>query len=364
MHLKKKMLFSFTLIFMLLLAACGSEDTAGENGSSSGGDGTGGESTGEETYDWRFVTEEWPGQVQYVYAERFAEKLYEKSDGRINIDVFEFGGLGSEVDQVEMLRTGGVELAIISPGFTGTLVPEGNLFALQFLFTDDLRLNQDILNTSEAINVHLAEKYEALDIKPLAFWHEGAMQWTGSRELREPDDFHNFKMRTQESPFILRSYEAYGADPTPLSWGDLYQGLDTGLVDGQENPIFFIEDAGFHEVQDHMTLSNHNIYVTMTTVNPDFFNGLPSDIQEMILETVEEMREVGYEIQQEQNEALLSAIENDTDNPTTIIELTEEERNAFREKAMPVRDFFIDEVGEDGQLILEMLIAEIEEAQK
>ncbi|WP_096202562.1 TRAP transporter substrate-binding protein [Bacillus sp. FJAT-45350] len=357
---KKSALLSVALGSMLALSACGSDETAG---GSDGVDSDPGADAGGETYDWRFVTEEWPGQVQYVYAERFAEKLHEKSDGRINIDVFEFGGLGSEVDQVEMLQTGGVELAIISPGFTGTLVPEANVFALQFLFTDDLRLNQDILNSSEAINTHLAAKYEEQNILPLSFWHEGAMQWTGSNELRSPEDFNGFKMRTQESPFILRSYEAYGADPTPLSWGELYTGLDTGLVDGQENPIFFIEDANFHEVQDHMTLSNHNIYVTMTTVNPDFFNGLPGDIQDMILETVEEMRDVAYEIQEEQNEALLASIENDTDNPTTIIELTEDERNAFRERAMPVRDFFVDEVGADGQMILEMLQAEIEEAQ-
>lgn len=350
---KKAWLFSFMIVMMLTLVACGggsTEKATSSDASSSDG----------ERYDWRFVTEEWPGQVQYVYAEKFAEKLHEKSEGRINIDVYEFGGLGSEVDQVEMLQTGGVEFAIISPGFTGTLVPEANLFALQFLFTDDLELNQKVLDESEALNTHLVAKFEEQNIKPLAFWHEGAMQWTGSKELRSPEDFIGFKMRTQESPFILRSYEAYGAEPTPLSWGELYTGLDTGLVNGQENPIFFIEDAKFHEVQDHMTISNHNIYVAMTTVSPAFFNNLPEDIQTLILETVDEMRTESYEIQKEQNEALLSVIKDDTVNPTEVITLTEEERNEFRERAIPVHEFFIERVGEDGQKILEMLKAEIE----
>ncbi len=349
MFLKRKQYVLMVSAFLLsiLLVACGSDATGGE---------------GEETYNWKFVTEEQQGQVQYEYAAEFAELLHEKSDGRINMEVYEFGGLGSEVNQVELLQSGGVEFAIVSPGFTGTMVSEGQLFALHFLFTDDMRLNQQILDESEALNVHLTEKYEQFNIKPLAYWTEGAMQWTGDRPLTSPEDFQGFKMRTQTSPLILRSYEAYGADPQELSWGELYTSLQQGVVQGQENPIFFIEDAKFHEVQDYMMISEHNIYVAMTTVNTDFFNGLPNDIQELILETVEEMRSVAYDMQERMNDELLEAIENNERHPTEIIELTTEQREAFREKALPVRDFFIDEVGEDGKMILEMLIEEIEAA--
>jgi tripartite ATP-independent transporter DctP family solute receptor len=327
------------------LAACGSEST--------GGDGE---------YNWQFVTEEVQGQVQFEYAQEFADLLHEKSDGQINIDVFEFGQLGSEVDQVEQLQDGIVQFAIVSPGFTGGMVAEGQVFALQFLFPDDLEKTQEILNTSEALNTHLAGMYEAHNIKPLAFFTEGAMQWTGSRELRTPADFQGFKMRTQESPLIMESYRAYGADPSPLSWSELYTSLDRGVVDGQENPIFFIEDASFHEVQDHMTISNHNNYVAMTTVNPTFYNELPDDIRALIDETVEEMQPRVFEMQQEMNESLLDSIINNTDNPTEVIELTEAEREEFRQLAMPVRDFFRDEVvGDEGREMLELLEQEIAE---
>ncbi|MEB1809137.1 MAG: DctP family TRAP transporter solute-binding subunit [Bacillaceae bacterium] len=344
---KKFMLLTLAIMISMVLAACGSEGASGEG-----------------TYNWTFVTEEMEGQVQYEYAREFAERLHEKSDGDINIEVFEFGGLGDEVNQVEQLQSGIVEFAIVSPGFTGTMVDEGQLFALQFLFTDDMELNQHILDTSEALNVHLANKYEEHNIKPLAFWTEGAMQWTGNRELRTPEDFNGFKMRTQESPLIVRSYQAYGADPTPMSWGELYTSLDRGVVDGQENPIFFIEDASFHEVQSHMTISRHNIYVAMTTVNPDFYNGLPEDIRNMIDETVEEMRPVGFELQAQLNEDLLDSIVDNETHPTEVIELTEAERDAFRALAEPVREYFVNEVvDEDGKMILEMLQAEIEAAQ-
>lgn len=372
MFLRKKsfLLFCFTLVLAMILVACGEGETESNNNGDLGQDqndanvdGAEGEATGsDEVYNWNFITEEYEGQVQYEYAAKFAEILKEKSDGRINIEVHEYGVM-SEDSQVTLLQSGGVEFAIISPGFTGTMVREGQLFALHFLFTDDMELNQQILNTSEALNVHLTEKYESFNITPLAYWTEGAMQWTGNSELRTPEDFQGFKMRTQSSPLILRSYEAYGASPTEMSWGELYTSLQLGVVEGQENPIFFIEDAKFHEVQDYMTISEHNIYVAMTTVNTQFFNGLPAEIQDMILETVEEMRPVAYEMQERMNDEMLDSIINNDTHPTEVIELTPEEREAFRELAIPVRDFFIEDVGEDAEKILNLLIEEIEAAQ-
>ncbi|MFC4737108.1 DctP family TRAP transporter solute-binding subunit [Bacillus daqingensis] len=368
--MKKTGLITGALSLSLVLAACGGNDEGNGNEGNDGADNNAGgneeaadgEAADVEPQQWRFVVEETQGQVQYVYAEEFAELVSEKSDGALEIDVYEFGALGSEVDQVEQLTDGIVEFAIISPGFTGTLVPEGNIFALQFLFTDDQEVNQDILNESEAINDHLAARYEEQGIMPLSFWTEGAMQWTGNSELRTPDDFQGFQMRTQESPLILESYRAYGASPTAMSWGELYTGLQQGAVDGQENPIFFIADANFNEVQDHMTISNHNMYVTMTTVNPDFYNGLDDATRGVIDEAVEEMRQRGFDIQEEQNEEFLAQIEDDEENPTEIYELSEDERDAFRELAIPVRDIYRDEEGgEEGEMILDMLEEEIAE---
>ncbi|ASF41026.1 C4-dicarboxylate ABC transporter [Halobacillus halophilus] len=336
----------------ILLAACGGNGDGGDN--ASGGEG--------QTYNWKFVTEEVDGQVQYEYAEEFAKRMNEKSDGAVNIEVYEFGGLGSETDQVEQLQSGTVEMAVMSPGFTGNMVKEGQIFALHFLFPDSVEKTQQILNDSEALNTDLREKYEEHSISPLSFWTEGAMQWTSSKEITEPADFENFKMRTQTSPLILESYKAYGAEPTPMSWSELYTALDRGTVEGQENPIFFIGDASFHEVQDYMTLSNHNNYVAMTTVNTDWYEGLNDEMKTMVDETTQEMQEWVFEEQKKQNEEYLQTIKEDTENPTEIVELTDEQRQMFKGKAMPVRDYYRNEVSTvDGQ-ILDKLQEEIEAA--
>uniref|UniRef100_UPI0038512E66 DctP family TRAP transporter solute-binding subunit n=1 Tax=Halobacillus yeomjeoni TaxID=311194 RepID=UPI0038512E66 len=337
------------VLLSLILSACGGN----------GGDSTGGEG---QTYNWKFVTEEVDGQVQYEYAEEFAKRMNEKSDGAVNIDVYEFGGLGSETDQVEQLQNGAVELAIMSPGFTGNMVKEGQIFALHFLFPDSAEKTQEILNTSEALNTDLRKKYEEHSISPLAYWTEGAMQWTSSKEITEPADFNNFKMRTQTSPLILESYKAYNADPTPMSWSELYTALDRGTVEGQENPIFFIGDASFYEVQDHMTISNHNNYVAMTTVNTDWYNSLDEEMKSMVDETVKEMQEWVFEEQKKQNEEWLEKIKNDEENPTEIVELTEEQRKMFQEKALPVRDFYRNEVSTVDGEILDKLQEEIKSA--
>lgn len=350
---KFRWLATTALVSSLFLAACGGGNDAATD---EGADGE-----GEESYTWRFVTEEYDGQVQYEYAKEFANRLEEKSDGRIQFELYEFGGLGSEFDQVEQLQSGAVEFAIVSPGFTGTMVDEGQIFSLQFLLPEDQEQVHELLNTSEALNEDLAALYEENNIKPLAFWTEGFTQWTGNTPLIEPSDFEGVKFRTQDSPLNQRSYEAYGASPSVMSAGDLYSALQQGTVDAQENPIFFIADSSYHEVQDYMTISNHNSYVAMTTVNPTFYNNLPEDIQALIEETVEEMRPVGFEIQDELNKELLSEIENDEENPTEVTELTSEQRDAFRELAMPLRDFYRENGGEQAGAILDKLEQEIAE---
>ncbi|PBB04879.1 MULTISPECIES: DctP family TRAP transporter solute-binding subunit [Salimicrobium] len=336
------------------LAACG----GGGDGESSG---DGGESSGGGSETWRMVTEEVDGQVQYEYAEEFGKRINEKTDGQITIEPYEFGGLGNESDQVEQLETGAVEMAVMSPGFTGNMVKEGQLFALHFLFPDSVEKTQEVLNKSEALNKDLRSKYEEHGITPLAFWSEGAMQWTSSKKIEKPEDFEGLKMRTQTSPLILESYKAYGADPQSMSWGELYTALDRGTVEGQENPIFFIGDASFHEVQDYMTLSNHNNYVAMTTVNSDWYDGLDEEMQKTIDETVQEMQEWVYEEQEAQNEEWLKTIKEDEENATEVIELTEEQREAFRKEAMGVRDFYREEVSTVDGEILDKLEKEISE---
>ena len=186
------------------------------------------------------------------------------------------------------------------------------------------------------------------------------MEWTSSKPVNAPDKWKGLKMRTMPSPMIVASYEAYGANPTPVPYMEVYSGLQLGMIEGQENPISAIEEMKFCEVQDYLTLGGSSLYVTTTSVNPDFFNGLPEDIQQMILDTVEELRDFSFEAQAELNGGALEKIKEATPD-VEIVELTEEERAAFKEASRPAYEKYVEMVGADGEEILNLLMKEVEE---
>lgn len=311
----------------------------------------------EKTYTWRFAHEEIDGSVQDLYVKKFKEIIEKKSNGKVKIETYPVGQIGDATQQCELLQNGGIEFAIVSPGNTGTIVPENQLFSLHFLFSDNMDKNAEIFKTSKALNEMLTAKYLEKDIKVLSYWTEGAMQWTSSKPVNTPDKWKGFKMRTMPSPMIVAAYEAYGANPTPVPYMEVYSGLQLNMIEGQENPLFAIEEMKFCEVQKYLTLASSNLYVTTTACNPDFFNGLPKDMQQMILDTVEEIRDYSFEVQGQLNGAALDKIKAAVNIP--IVELTAEERAAFKEASKKAYDRYGEMVGADGKEILDKLIEEV-----
>ncbi|HLR20574.1 MAG TPA: DctP family TRAP transporter solute-binding subunit [Tissierellaceae bacterium] len=319
------------------------------------------EAAKEAEYQWKFAHEENNGSIQDVYAKEFKRVLEEKSDGRIHLDIYPVGQIGDATQQAELLQYGGIEFANISPGNTGTIVPENQLFSLHFLFSEDMEVNKEILEESKALNELLSEKYLEKNIKILSYWTEGAMEWTTSKEANTPDKWKGLKFRTMPSPMIVASYKAYGANPTPLPYMEVYSALQLNMIQGQENPISAIEEMKFHEVQDYFILGSSSIYATTTAVNPEFFEELPNDIKEIVLETIDELDDFAFDTQEQLNEDALEKIK---ESDVNVIELTSEEREEFRKEAEKAYQLYIDETGEDGEEILNTLMKEVENASK
>jgi len=345
--MKKTILIAVSMFLAItLLAGCGGQ-TAAPAPTPSGG----------ETYNWRFAHEENNGSIQDVYVKEFVRILEEKSGGRINIDIYPVGQIGDATQQCELLQNGGLEFAMVSPGNTGTIVPENQLFSLHFLFSEDMEKNKEIFKNSKALNEMLNKKYLEKNIKVLSYWTEGTMEWTTSKPANRPELWKGLKMRTMPSPMIVASYEAYGANPTPMPYMEVYSGLQLNMIEGQENPISAIEEMKFCEVQKYLTLASSSLYVTTTAVNPKFFDSLPADIQQMILETVEETRDFSFKAQEELNGAALDKIKASTD--IEVVYLTEDEREMFKEASKAAYDVYVKTVGKDGEAILNKLREEI-----
>lgn len=356
--MKKKVLAlvlaSLTMVSALSGCGGGGSTPPANNGGVSGGSSNG----GGETYHWRMAHEEYDGDMQDVYCKEFIQKLNEKSNGRITVDLYPVGQLGDAIQQCELLQNNALEFAIISPGNTGTIVPENQLFSLHFLFPSDWDKTLEVLQTSSALNEMLGQKYLDKNIQVLQYWTEGAMFWTSNVSLKKPSAFKGLKFRTMQSPMIIAAYEAYGANPTPMSYAEVYSGLQLNMIEGQENPSSAILTSKFYEVQKYLTDAQSNLYMTCTCVNPTFFAGLPEDIQNIVLEAINEMYPRSFEIQDELNGV---AVEKMTAaNPDLIVEsLTEAEHDAYAELAKKAYDVYGKTVGTDGQAILDKLLEEI-----
>ena len=317
-------------------------------------------------YNWRLAEEEIVGSVCDVYANEFARLLADKSNGRIKLDVYPQGTLGTPTEMFELCLNGAIEFALVGPGQCGAIVPENQIFSLQFLFSDDDMLNEKVLASSKALNVDLAAKYEAKGLKVLSYFSEGAMYWSSNKPLLTPEDFAGFKIRVMPSEMLVETYKAYGANPTPLSFTELYSSLQLNMVEGQENAPYIIQEMKFMEVQKYLVASKHNYYIMHNLANADFYNGLPEDIKAIVEECVAELRPYVYKVQQELNDQRLDMMVKAFKPGQELLVLDQEQRMRFREIAKKADETYFKLSGdpEFAKNLLETFRAEMASAEK
>jgi len=313
---------------------------------------------GEEGARWRFAIEEIEGSVQDAYARSFEEKIEERSGGEVQVDVYPYGSLGTSAQLTEQVQSGALHLAFASPGHLGSVVPEVQLFSLHFVMSEDEEVNHRVLSESDRLHELLDAAYRDRGLAFLAAIPEGWMAWTANRPLRTPADFEGLKIRTMASPLLLEVYRAYGANPTPMPYSEVYSGLQLNMIDAQVNPVFAIEEMGFYEVQDHLILPRHLMFVATVVTSPRFWDGLAPERRELVRGVLAELDDESFRFQRELNARRLDAIREA--GGTEILRLTAEERAAFRERSLPVRETYRGQTGERGAELLELFLAEVE----
>ncbi|HOB81797.1 MAG TPA: TRAP transporter substrate-binding protein DctP [Peptococcaceae bacterium] len=340
------------LLVLVMLGALFVGCTGGNTGD------TGNAGSGEQTYQWKFVHEEAPGSMQDHYAQEFKRIIEEKSSGRIKVDIFPVGQLGDGSNLVELLQNGAVEFGINCPGATATIVPETNVFNTHFLLPGDTQKAREVLKTSPTIKEYINSAYYAQNMQVLDWFCEGYMMWTADREIRKPADMKGFKIRTMASPMIAAMYEAYGANPTPVPYMEVYSSLQLKMIDGQVNPLFAIEEMKFYEVQDYLILSKQDVFVATFCANKKYWEALPEDVKKLVTDSVEEVNEYIHEVADDLNNDRLEKMKANSD--IKVIELTEEEIDAFRQASMPARDKFLELGGPNAKAIMDGLVKDVE----
>lgn len=313
-----------------------------------------------ETETWRFALEEIDGSIQDVYAEEFKKRVEEQTNGEVTVDIYPYGTLGTSSQLTELVQQGAVQFAFASPGHLASVIPETGIFTLHFLFSDDNKINEKILGESEAIPL-LQKAYSEQNLQLLGIIPEGWMAWTADRPIRTPADMEGLKIRTMTSPILAETYRAYGANPTPMPYWEVYSGLQLEQIDAQVNPIFAIEEMGFYEVQDYMIHAKQAQFITTLVANDAFYHGLSDERQAMVDEITNDLRSYIFDKQAKINQARLEIIQENSD--IEVITLTDEQRAAFRRKSLPVRETYIEQAGERGEKILNILEQELRAAE-
>lgn len=313
-----------------------------------------------EPVTWRFALEEIEGSVQDAYAQEFKRQIEDMSNGQISIEIYPYGALGTSSQLTELVQDGSIQLAFASPGHLASVIPEVGIFTLHFVLSDDNDVNKEVLS-SDRVHGLFEAPYAEQNMKLLGIVPEGWMVWTGSKALRSPTDFDEFKMRTMTSPILTESYKAYGANPSPMPYSEVYSGLQLKQIDGQVNPIFAIEEMSFYEVQEAMTFANHAQFIATVVSNKEWYESLPADQRKWLDDTRTALVDYIYQKQAEFNAERLEKIKQSSD--IEIVELNDAEREVFREASMGVRDIYLEAAGERGQEILDTITQMVQEAE-
>ncbi|MDT8879000.1 TRAP transporter substrate-binding protein DctP [Halomonas saccharevitans] len=307
--------------------------------------------------NWRYAHEEYEGDVQDVFAVAFKDYIEANSDH--SLQIYRFGELGESDDIMEQTQNGILQFVNQSPGFTGALIPEAQIFFIPYLMPTDMNQVLEFFDESKAINEMFPELYAEQGLELLQMYPEGEMVVTADEPITSPADFENKKIRTMTNPLLAETYSAFGATPTPLPWGEVYGGLQTGIIDGQENPIFWIESGGLYEVSPHLTFTSHGWFTTAMMANQDFFEGLSDEDKELVRAASDAAYDHTIEHIQGLAESSLEKIQASSDE-VTVTRLDDAQIQAFKERAPQVEEEFVDMTGESGKELLEQFKADLE----
>lgn len=305
-----------------------------------GGNGGGGQATEDQVYLIKFPHVTAPGTPKGQSAQRFKELAEARFPGRVAVEVYPSSQLMNDDDSLEALAFGEIQMIAVSLSKFDRLTHSYQVFDLPFLFPN--------LEAVEAFQASPAGQEILTELTDrgflgLAFWHNGMKQLSGPRPLRLPEDAAGLKFRIQESDVLQAQFLAIGGSPQKMDLGEVYQALQTGAVDAQENTWSNIYSSKFYEVQPYITESNHGYIGYLVAVNPQFWRSLPDDIRTGLEQIVAEVTAWGNARSEEINQSAKASIVQS--GRSEIIELSPEELTAWQEAMHPVWDQFAGDIG-------------------
>jgi C4-dicarboxylate-binding protein DctP len=276
-------------------------------------------------------------------AEKFKELAEAATKGRVKIEVYANSTLYKDKEELEALQLGAVQMLAPSMAKFGPLgVKEFELFDFPYLFTDQQSLERV---TNGPVGKEMLKRLETKGLIGLSFWDNGFKIMSSNRSMHVPTDLKGLKLRIQASKVLDEQMRVLGANPQVMAFSEVYQALQTGVVDGLENVPSNLYTQKMHEVQKHMTVTNHGYIGYAVVVNKKFWEKLPADVRSQLDGAMKKATEYANKIAQQENEAALDAIRKS--GKVTVYMPTDAEKAEWRKVMLPVHKTMEERIGKD-----------------
>lgn len=283
-----------------------------------------------------------PGSLFAASADEFARIANEKLAGKAKVVVFGSSQLGKDKELLQKLKLGTVDFALPS-SVMSTVSEQFGLFEMPYLVKDRNHMGRI---EEEIFWEQIAPSAEDKGYKILAVWENGFRHITNNeRPINVPGDLEGIKLRTPKGAWRVKMFKSYGANPTPMSFSEVFTALKTGVIDGQENPFAQIYSAKFQEVQKYLSLTGHVYTPAYITVGKEKFESLPPDIQQALIEAAQETQAFVYETAAQLETDLLDKLK------AGGITVNEADKVAFIEASKPIYDEFSTSVPGGGEMV-------------
>ncbi len=276
-------------------------------------------------------------------AERFKELAEKATKGRVKVELYPNSTLYKDKEELEALQLGAVQMLAPSLAKFGPLgVKDFEVFDLPYIFP-----SKDVLYrvTEGPIGRDLMKKLEPKGIVGLGFWDNGFKVMSANKPIHLPSDLKGQKLRIQSSKVLDAQMRALGANPQVLAFSEVYQALQTGVVDGTENPPSNLYTQKMHEVQKNVTLTNHGYLGYAVIVNKKFWDGLPADIRGELDGAMKAATKYANAIAQQENDNAMEAVRKS--GKTIVYVPTDSERAEWRKTLLPVQKQMEERIGKD-----------------
>ena len=275
-----------------------------------------------------------PGCARDLGSHRMGEVLEQRFPGQFEFQVYPAGQLGGQREQIEGMQQGAFQISVNPTAYVGGVVPVVTMHGSPFWLPENYDDLQELYKSPEfkaLLDTTIPFGFYTFDL-----YHDGYCHYTAKKPLNVPGDVRGLKVRVMGSPILVFQAETLGATPITMAWGETYSALQTGTIDGQDNPITNTYDMMLHEVLTHFTLTYHTTVEEAIYVNKDFFDNLSSEHKAGLLHAIEEGRLVANATT---HRLTAEAIADMRSKGIVFIELNPQQRQVWIDALAPVREF-------------------------